>query len=87
MGNHEPLLMLGNHANDYGTRWTLGGQQVEPAIARYLMNEGYVENSGTTEFGAKELRLTDAGVEFRSAGIAWWKTLGLFEKMKIALWG
>ncbi len=87
MGNHEPMLMLVGDADDYGTRWTLGGQQVEPAIARYLMNEGFIAEMGVTEFGARKLGLTASGTQFCYEGIAWWSSLGMLQKLKIVLLG
>lgn len=87
MDNHEPMLMLVGDADGYGTRWTLGGQQVEPAIARYLMNEGFIVETGVTEFGARELSLTVSGSRFCHEGIAWWSGLGMLQKLKIVLLG
>ena len=59
-------------------RWTLGGQQVQPAIARYLMDAGYVAENGKTEFGARTLALTADGGDFRRRGMAWWASLSVF---------
>jgi predicted alpha/beta-hydrolase family hydrolase len=87
MGDYRPLLMLRGDADGYGTRWTIDGQQVEPAIATYLMKSGYIVDSGATEMGARKLTLTEAGIRFRSDGLAWWAGLGLLEKLKIAVFG
>ena len=87
MGDYEPILMLVGSDDGYGTRWTLGGQQVQPAIARYLMETGCVAESGRTQFGARTLALTAAGVRFRERGITWWDGLNLFEKLKAIVLG
>jgi hypothetical protein len=87
MGRNQPILMLGQQANEYGTRWTLAGQQVEPAIASFLLEEGYIGPAGVTEFGARRLELTAAGREFREEGDRWWSNLGLLQKLKAALFG
>jgi hypothetical protein len=87
MGNYEPILMLTGSDDGYGTRWTLGGQQVQPAIARYLMESGFVAENGRTQFGARTLALTADGVRFRERGLRWWDGLSLFEKLKVTLLG
>ena len=87
MGDYDPILMLAGSDDGYGTRWTLGGQQVQPAIARYLMEAGFIAESGKTQFGARTLTLTDAGVSFRERGIAWWASLSVVEKLKVMLLG
>lgn len=87
IGRHAPLLMLAGDEDGYGARWTLDGQEVEPAIARYLMGEGYVAEFGATEFGAKKLGLTAAGTQFLRDGINWWAHLNLLQKLKIMLFG
>ncbi|TRZ56452.1 MAG: hypothetical protein D4S02_15580 [Rhodocyclaceae bacterium] len=87
MGNHEPMLMLVGDADGYGTRWTLDGQQVEPAIASYLMKEGFIAEKGSTELGARKLGLTASGTQFCHEGIAWWSSLGILRKLKIVLLG
>ena len=52
MGDYDHLLMLTGSEDGYGTRWTLGGQQVQPGIARYLMDSrtgnpnGYLYSGG-----------------------------------------
>lgn len=87
MGDYEPLLMLVGSADGYGTRWTLGGQQVQPAIARYLMEAGYVEVNGRTQLGARTLTLTADGRDFRERGMAWWAGLSAFQKLKVTFLG
>jgi hypothetical protein len=87
MGDYEPLLMLVGSADGYGTRWTLGGQQVQPAIARYLMEAGYVEENGRTQLGARTLTLTADGRDFRERGMAWWAGLSAFQKFKVTFLG
>ena len=62
---NEPILMLSGDDEGYGSRWTIGGQQVQPAIARYLMESGFVAEIGQTEFGARKLALTPSGNQFR----------------------
>lgn len=86
MGRFAPVMMLGND-HGCGTRWTLHGHEVQPGIARYLMEQGYLAESGSTEFGARMLALTDAGLRFRDEGIAWWNSLGIFEKLKVRVFG
>lgn len=87
MGNHAPILMLSGDEDDYGTRWTLHGQQVQPAIARYLMRLGFIEDSGGTEFGARKLALTARGTRFREDGVRWWSGLNWLQKLKITVLG
>jgi hypothetical protein len=87
MGDYEPILMLVGSDDGYGTRWTLGGQQVQPAIARYLMESGCIAENGRTQFGARTLALTADGVSFRERGLRWWDGLSLFEKLKVTLLG
>lgn len=87
MGEHAPILMLSGSDDGYGTRWTLHGQQVQPAIARYLMESGFVAESGRTEFGARTLALTDAGARFRAEGARWWASLGALQKLRVTLFG
>lgn len=83
----EPMLMLSGDDEGYGSRWTLSGQQVQPAIARYLMESGFVTEIGQTEFGARKLALTESGNEFREKGLHWWSGLNFLEKLKITLFG
>ena len=87
MGDYEPILMLAGIDDGYGTRWTLGGQQVQPAIARYLMEAGFIAESGKTQFGARRLALTADGVRFRERGMAWWASLSFVEKLKVTVLG
>lgn len=87
MGQYEPILMLCGDDDGYGTRWTLGGQQIQPAIARYLMEAGFIVDSGATEFGARKLALTEAGLRFRENGVRWWSSLNFFQKMKVMIVG
>jgi hypothetical protein len=81
------LLLLRGDDDGYGSRWTLSGQQVQPAIAQFLMEFGFVADSGKTEFGAIKLALTEKGSEFRENGIRWWSELSLVQKLKITLLG
>jgi hypothetical protein len=85
--DNEPILMLSGDGEGYGTRWTIFGQQIQPAIARYLMKEGFIAESGTTEFGAKKLTLTSAGAEFRQDGMSWWSGLSILQKIKTTIFG
>ena len=87
MGDYEPLLMLVGSADGYGTRWTLGGQQVQPAIARYLMEAGYIVENGRTQLGARTLALTADGRDFRERGMAWWDGLSVLQRLKVTLLG
>lgn len=87
MGNHEPILMLTGSDDGFGTRWTLHGMQVQPAIARYLMDAGFLAENGKTEFGARKLALTETGTRFREEGVRWWAGLGMLQKLKITLFG
>ena len=87
MGNYAPILMLGDDAEGYGTRWTIDGHPVQPPIANYLMQSGYVADSGTTELGARKLALTESGAEFRKDGVLWWNGLSLFQKLKVRICG
>ncbi len=87
MGEHAPILMLRGDDDGFGTRWTLHGQQVQPAIAQFLMQSNYLVDTGPTEMGARQLRLTEAGIEFRVAGQRWWESLGFLQKLKVRLLG
>lgn len=69
MGPFEPILMLSGDDEGYGSRWTLSGEQVQPAIVRFLMETGFIANAGKTEFGAIKLMLTEKGTEFRTKGL------------------
>lgn len=83
----EPMLMLPGDADGYGARWMISGQEIPPAIACFLMDSGYLAETGKTELGARILTLTEAGNQFREKGLAWWSTLSWFEKLKITLFG
>ncbi|MBK9019995.1 MAG: hypothetical protein IPL72_08340 [Sulfuritalea sp.] len=87
MGRYVPILMLGGDADGYGARWTLHGTQVQPGIAGYLMEKGYLVDSGPTEMGARKLILTEEGIRFREEGVAWWNSLGILERLKIRILG
>ena len=87
MGDYEPLLMLAGSDDGYGKRWTLGGQQVQPAIAHYLMEAGFVAEEGKTQFGARKLALTADGVRFRDKGVRWWAGLSFLQKLKVTIFG
>jgi hypothetical protein len=87
IAQHEPILMLRGADDGYGTRWTLSGQQVQPAIARFLMDRGFVVDSGATEFGAIRLTLSDAGIRFRENGVRWWTGLNFYQKLKVTILG
>jgi hypothetical protein len=87
MGNYRPLLMLPGDDDGYGARWLLDGQQVEPGIAKYLIDAGLVADDGATETGARRLMLTDAGRRLRDSGLRWWARLGFLQRMKVMLFG
>jgi hypothetical protein len=87
LGSPPPLLMLPCAADGYGARWLLDGQQVSPAIAKYLMHEGLLGDVGATELGARKLVLTTAGVQFRERGMRWWSALGPLQKLGVMIRG
>mgnify|MGYP000940825853 CR=1 FL=1 len=87
MGECNPMLMLVGDSDGYGTRWLIHGQQVQPAIASYLMRAGFIAESGTTEFGARKLALTRDGAKFRDSGLRWWSSLGPIERLKARVFG
>jgi len=87
MGEYRPMLMLRGESDGYGARWIIDGQEVQPAIATYLMNSGFIADVGATEMGARKLALTESGVRFRSEGLEWWAGLGPLEKLKILIFG
>jgi hypothetical protein len=87
MGDCEPILMLAGCDDGYGARWTLAGQQVQPAIARYLMEAGFIAERGRTQFGARCLQLTELGRSFRERGLHWWRSLTWTEKLRVTLLG
>lgn len=83
----EPILMLSGDDEGYGSRWTLSGQQIQPAIARYLMEAGFISDIGKTEFGARQLGLTESGREFLQKGLKWWSELSWLQKVRVTLLG
>lgn len=87
MGNFQPILMLAGNADGFGSRWLIQGSQVQPAIASYLMQAGFVSEAGTTELGARRLTLTSTGARFRECGERWWSSLSLIERLKAWLFG
>jgi hypothetical protein len=87
MGTYRPILMLPGADDGYGTRWVLDGQQVQPGIARYLMEAGFIADAGATEFGARKLALTDSGKRFRDNGVLWWQSLGVLQRWRITIFG
>ncbi len=87
MGKHAPILMLRGDDDGFGTRWTLHGAQVQPAIAQFLMQANYVADTGATEMGARILALTDTGVEFRLSGQHWRDSLSVLQRLKIRVLG
>jgi len=82
MGPFEHILMLSGDDDGYGSRWTLSGQQVQPAIASFLMESGFIAEVGKTEFGAIKLNLTEKGREFREKGLVWWGELNFLESLR-----
>jgi hypothetical protein len=87
MGGRAPMLMLAGDSDGYGARWMIDGYPVEPAIARWLMESGYIASSGTTELGVGTLALTESGVEFLKAGALWWNDLSVLQKLKVIIFG
>lgn len=87
MGDYAPMLMLSGAADGFGARWSVDGNPVQPAIAGWLMQEGYIADTGTTELGARILALTAAGVEFRQKGLLWWAGLGPWARLRIVIFG
>lgn len=87
MGDFEPILMLTGDDDGYGSRWTLSGQQVQPGIARFLMESGFIADSGKTEFGAIKLALTEKGNTFRKNGLTWWGELNVIQKITVVIFG
>lgn len=87
MGDYAPILMLGDDPEGYGTRWTIDGHPVHPAIARYLMQSRFVAEAGATELGAIKLALTETGADFRKAGVLWWSSLTRMQKLRIMFSG
>ncbi|MBV5300058.1 MAG: hypothetical protein ACOYNF_05650 [Rhodoferax sp.] len=87
MGEYRPILMLKGDDDGYGTRWVLDGQQVEPGIASYLMNAGFLADTGATDLGARKLTLTESGRVLRRNGLLWWDSLGFLQRLKITIFG
>jgi hypothetical protein len=87
MGAYRPMLMLRGSDDGYGTRWLLDGMQVQPGIAMYLMNGGFIVDSGATEFGARKLTLTESGKRLRDNGVIWWESLGYLERLRVTIFG
>ncbi len=87
MGNFRPLLMLPGDDDGYGARWVLDGGQVLPAIAKYLIDGGFVAQTATTAFGARELTLTTAGRRLRDNGLRWWTELSLLQRFGVIVFG
>jgi hypothetical protein len=55
MGRHAPIMYLHGAPDGFGERWLIQGALVEPAIARRLIDAGYIEDRGATELGANRL--------------------------------
>lgn len=87
LAQDEAMILLPGDDDGYGARWTLLGQQVQPGIARWLTEEGYIAETGVTELGAHILRLTETGVDFLADGERWWAELGWFGKLKARVLG
>jgi hypothetical protein len=87
MGSYRPIMMLPGDDDGYGARWLLDGQQVEPGIAKYLTDEGFIADDGATEFGARKLTLTASGQRLRADGLRWWSSLGVLQRLKVILMG
>lgn len=60
---------------------------MQPAIATYLMQSGFIADSGATELGARKLALTESSAQFRKDGQLWWAGLSLWQQMKILILG
>lgn len=87
MGRNQPIIMLPGNDDGYGTRWLLDGQELLPVIAKFLMERGFVADTGATGFGARTLALTESGRRFLESGMLWWNDLGFFERLKITILG
>lgn len=81
------MLMLRGDADGYGARWIIDGHPVQPAIASWLMNEGFIADTGATELGVRKLALTADGIEFRSKGLIWWSGLGRLARLQAIIFG
>ncbi len=87
MGDYRPMLMLRGESDGYGARWTIDGAQIQPAIATYLMNSGFIADAGATEMGVRKLMLTESGAEFRKDGLFWWSGLNILQRLKVTILG
>ena len=87
MGRYRPLLMLPGDDDGYGARWLLDGAQVQPSIAKYLIDGDFVAQTGTTGFGARELTLTESGQRLRDNGLRWWASLSLLQRLWVIVRG
>ena len=87
MGAYRPLLMLPGDDDGYGARWLLDGGEVQPGIAKYLIDGGFVAQTGSTDFGARELTLTDAGRRLLDNGLRWWASLSLLQRWWVIVQG
>jgi hypothetical protein len=87
MGRHAPIMYLRGAPDGFGDRWVIQGALVEPAIACWLVEAGYIADRGATELGARRLELTAAGIEFRAAGVRWWRSLSLLVKLRVMVFG
>lgn len=87
MGAYRPLLMLPGDDDGYGSRWLLDGQQVLPGIAKFLIDAGYLVDAGVTEFGARQLALSDSGKRFRDDGVRWWSGLSRLQRLWVIVVG
>ena len=87
MGAYRPLLMLPGDDDGYGARWLLDGGEVQPGIAKYLIDGGFVGETGATGCGARELTLTAAGLRLRDNGLRWWASLSLLQRWWVIVRG
>ena len=87
MGSYRPILMLPGSEDGGGRRWLLDGQQVLPGIAKYLMNFGFVADTGATDLGARKLALTEAGRRLRDNGLRWWQSLTTLQRLHVIVLG
>jgi len=87
LGRYRPMLLLPGSDDDYGSRCTLDGHPVQPVIAEFLIKHEFVADVGNTDFGARILTLTNAGIEFREKGKQWWGNLSLIQRINIYIVG
>ena len=87
ISEQEPILMLAGDADGLGARWTLSGQEIQPAIVRFLKDSGFITETGKTGMGAIKLGLTKEGIQSRNKGLKWWSELSFLQKMKVTLLG